>query len=474
VTPRTERGTGRVAASTTRSLTWLARTKYGGRCRQCSAYIPAGTSAWWSPRTHALICTSCGPARSAAPTNATRDRKADGGAIEATDSAQGRWQRLVSYLRACVTAEAAGELAAHDDTSRWAVLGLGEERLVCGTADTILLTDELRSRFARLRPGEVLRYGWPVLAIPDRKGRLRLAPILVTDLAPPESDATSVGATEDEPYLNPGLLGADQIEPEAAEQLSALVVDGLPFGDIAAMSKLATAITQVVDDAAPAMDPRNLGSDVPGQPGVYNVAVVVQAESSVMTRSLLEELADLEHREDWRTTAAAHLVGLGPTPSTPPKRSLAASPLPLNDSQERVVDELRQSPLTVVTGPPGTGKSQVVVAAVSNAWLDDETVLLASTNNAAVDVATERATEVASPLLVRTGNKTFRDGLAGAIGTVLAEARSATRDEPAARRELALAAGARRELLAVIQRRQDLLASITRSSLAAEDASRRA
>ena len=52
-----------------------------------------------------------------------------------------------------------------------------------------------------------------------------------------------------------------------------------------------------------------------------------------------------------------------------------------------------------MTGPPGTGKTQLVVNAVTNAWLEGEKVLVTSTNNAVVDVAVARAeTDVFSRL----------------------------------------------------------------------------
>lgn len=461
--------TRQAAVSSPGELKWLDRTRYAGSCHCCHIHLPSGTSAWWSPRTHALLCAACGPSRPASKRTAevAPAPSAEDGEL------QQRWQRLVAYLRACVATEAAGDLACYEERSRWSVLPLHEERLVCGTGDLLPLGDDLQSRFSRLRPGETLRYGWPVLLRADRTGRLRVVPVLVTDLSPPEEGATCTGPSDDEPSLNPGLLAGELLEAETAEQLSSIVADGLPFGDAGAMSSLTSALATVLDACAPPVDPRSLRRTLPCAPGIHNVALVVQSQSPAMTKGLLEELAALEHRSDWRGTAAAHLLGWHPLPPPFGAPRPAASPLPLNGSQERVVDELRTAPLTVVTGPPGTGKSQVVVAAVANAWLDGETVLVASTNNAAVDVATERASAVARPLLVRTGNKAFRDALPETIGALLAEAKAATHDETAARRDLALAATGRRALLDLLERRQALVAALTGFSRACEDAAER-
>ena len=96
----------------------------------------------------------------------------------------------------------------------------------------------------------------------------------------------------------------------------------------------------------------------------------------------------------------------------PDERSLGllAAPLPCNESQEETLERVRRDRLTVVTGPPGTGKTQLVVNAVTNAWLDGDTVLVTSTNNGAVDVAVDRSeTDVSTGLLVRTGNRDERE-----------------------------------------------------------------
>lgn len=57
----------------------------------------------------------------------------------------------------------------------------------------------------------------------------------------------------------------------------------------------------------------------------------------------------------------------------------------LNQQQEDAVRKGLQAPLTVVTGPPGTGKTQVVTALIASAVCSNQTVLFASNNNMPVD-----------------------------------------------------------------------------------------
>ena len=113
----------------------------------------------------------------------------------------------------------------------------------------------------------------------------------------------------------------------------------------------------------------------------------------------------------------------------PAKRARASStnplaaPLPCNGSQESALDRFPREPLTIVTGPPGTGKTQLVVNAVTNAWLDGETVLVASTNNGAVNVAADRANADIGPATVlRTGNRKAREALADRVGKAVGAA----------------------------------------------------
>jgi hypothetical protein len=185
------------------------------------------------------VCLKCGPSRRS--TNPPSHPEAAKDARSTTDDpAQDRWQRLVAYLRDCVTAEATGELVRYEDATRWSLLDLDEESLICGTADTIVVGEGLAGQYATLSPGRALRYGWPLALLPDRRGELQVVPLLVTDLDMPSGDPPEVVAIDDEPYLNPGLLGGNLLDSATASELAAHVAGGIPFGDAVAMSQFVT------------------------------------------------------------------------------------------------------------------------------------------------------------------------------------------------------------------------------------------
>lgn len=121
--------------------------------------------------------------------------------------------------------------------------------------------------------------------------------------------------------------------------------------------------------------------------------MLFQSAYSNYTYNLEKDLGALERYGFLQRDAAKTALGPYLDASNGKKGRGSVDPvevLPLNDEQEAAVSDALRDPLSVITGPPGTGKSQVVVDLLAGAVLSGEPVLFASKNNKAVDVVRER------------------------------------------------------------------------------------
>ena len=370
-------------------------------------------------------------------------------------SPRGSWQQLCRYAQRCIEAEAAKSLVSyHRRDSQW-FPHRGEEKMVVGQSDSLPASEKLSELLASRSGTQDRRpiiYGWPTVVMVNRDHVPKVAPLFSVQIEP-ELDPNNqwhLHATT-EPEFNLAITASGIFDPSVTEEISALFGDGLPFGDADALADLAGRTAGLLGfDVRLPLNPGMLDSRIDRERGVYNAAVSVVTEVSGVNAGLVEELRKLQTCEDWATTAAAHLIPHGSASekdSRPPSGPLAA-PLVCNQSQEETLKQLRRERLTIVTGPPGTGKTQLVVNAVANAWLDGGKVLVTSTNNAAVDVAVTRAEkDVFSGLLVRTGNRAVREQVPDRITAALGQAAAHTGDRAEAHARLKRISTERTQLL---------------------------
>ena len=376
------------------------------------------------------------------------------------NSTQTPWQQLCNYAQRCIEAEAAKSLVPYvKENSLW-FLHSGEEKLVVGQSDSTPAPGELPDKL-RSRTRSII-YGWPTIVVTDRDHTPKVAPLFAVQIEPEQGpdNQWKLHATM-EPEFNLAITASGIFDPSIAEDISDLLSHGLPFGDADAFGALAgrTADLLGLQILSP-LNARILESNIDRKQGIYNAAISVVTEwSGGYTSTLREELRQLQTREDWATTAAAHLLldsFAQKEDKRPPSEPLAA-PLVCNQSQEETLERLRRDPLTVVPGPPGTGKTQLVVNAVTNAWLDGDKVLVTSTNNGAVDVAVDRAEkDVSSGLLVRTGNRSVREQVPDRITTASAQAATHRGNQAAARAQLKKVATERTQLMEKLARLDEL------------------
>lgn len=138
--------------------------------------------------------------------------------------------------------------------------------------------------------------------------------------------------------------------------------------------------------------------------GILNRAILFAKEPTPYTVGLSNELANLE---SWGDLDIRHSIlwkfihkQFHKNPSYT-KEILEV--LPLNDEQEMAVRSALSADVTLIAGPPGTGKTQVVANLIINAAIAGQNVLFTSKNNNAVDVVVKRVNALNKdlPLVLR-------------------------------------------------------------------------
>lgn len=157
------------------------------------------------------------------------------------------------------------------------------------------------------------------------------------------------------------------------------------------------------------IDPYNIPASEPLDgvgDGFYNRAILIDTKRSGYTNGLENELSALSRMptDGFRGTALyswlKNTFEEGDPQSTP-----ILEVLPLNTEQATAVETSLKNDLTIVTGPPGTGKSQVVTDLLINIAWHGKTALFSSKNNKAVDVVEARINGLCPrPSILRMGS----------------------------------------------------------------------
>ncbi|WP_433300020.1 DEAD/DEAH box helicase [Actinoplanes sp. CA-030573] len=114
-------------------------------------------------------------------------------------------------------------------------------------------------------------------------------------------------------------------------------------------------------------------------------------------------------------TALAAIYGEDGADQHQDDRSPVLSPLPLTAAQEEVVARARTSPITVVSGPPGNGKSHTVVAAALEVVHRGGSVLVATQSPHAAEVLAGLLARYPGPAPVLFGDAGRRESLAAKL-----------------------------------------------------------
>ncbi|MGQ9847494.1 MAG: AAA domain-containing protein [Bacteroidales bacterium] len=160
---------------------------------------------------------------------------------------------------------------------------------------------------------------------------------------------------------------------------------------------------------------KKISKDTP--PGLYNKSLVFAGENADYNINLLQDLLELKKRNDLDKTALSFI--LEKVPSVKGVEKIPVLPFPSNEYQVKALQDIFQNKLSVITGPPGTGKSQFISNLLINLFLEGKSVLFVSHTNEAVEVVNQKINEQFRNLMFRTGNKEFRQNLKGKFNELI-------------------------------------------------------
>lgn len=153
--------------------------------------------------------------------------------------------------------------------------------------------------------------------------------------------------------------------------------------------------------------------------GLYNKSLIFAGESTVFNIHLLKDLLDLQSKNDLECTSLSFFVGSRTTDNE--KEIIPVLPFPSNEYQISAIQDIFKHSLSVITGPPGTGKSQFISNLIVNLFLAGKTVLFVSHTGEAVDVVNSKINEQFRNLMLRTGKKELRQDLKGRFNEIIAD-----------------------------------------------------
>ena len=138
--------------------------------------------------------------------------------------------------------------------------------------------------------------------------------------------------------------------------------------------------------------------------GILNRAILFAKDPTPYTVGLSNELARLEEygEQDIRHSILWKFIHKQFEKHAPFEKEILEV-LPLNDEQENAIRSALSADITLIAGPPGTGKTQVVANLIINAAMTGQNVLFTSKNNNAVDVVVKRVNALNQklPLILR-------------------------------------------------------------------------
>ncbi len=271
------------------------------------------------------------------------------------------------------------------------------------------------------RRGEPVFVGYPTDIVQGKDGTLFLRPIaLLRADWDRDGDRISFAIADEAATLNPDWASAMRRNRRMARVMDWLgTTDAEPDDGImpvttrewSSLDDLAKTLGMfLARDLRQPLDPSHLTSriDLSEAPGVFNAVAVYLVEQNRYTAGLRRDLAALANWSDaeLERTALSAFFGSSRHGATLP----VLASLQLEEDQIVAAREALAGPLTVITGPPGTGKSQAAAAIMASAALSGRSAIFSSRHHQALDAVEGRFHDMLPERVVLARARPERDG----------------------------------------------------------------
>src|SRR3989339_332529 len=324
-------------------------------------------------------------------------------------------QKLLEYYVECIEIESFEEFSfpSFKENQQFIIPSMNNEWSTSEENLNIILTQDIRRSLALNRQSSSLYYGWPTYVEPAiaKNGNPYqwLKPLFLLKVEFEEDNQSfQLSLVKEWPKVNDGIL--KRFAKTFEERIQIIDSIGLSDAEIIPDNGLMEYWTRF----------KKLYSDLPelslemfslsnvNEEGFYSIPLIIVASTAKYNRQLLKELRYLKEANNLAKAKGTSLESLiNGNLSSRSKDFQLSQITSLNRSQRKATLDSFNNSISVITGPPGTGKSQVVLNILVNAFENNQSVLFTSKNNEAVDVVCERILRsVKFPINLRLGSKT--------------------------------------------------------------------
>ncbi|MCX9025397.1 MAG: AAA domain-containing protein [Candidatus Methanoperedens sp.] len=322
------------------------------------------------------------------------------------------YKKLLEYYIACIEREEINSLTfdLKKDYKKFLTDIFTKEQIFTDKNEQVSLkldNNNLKDFFGRLTANNHLYYGYPIVI--TRKGEI--SPIFFVELLSTNADQDSITLIKGSinPEFNHYILKIKGLEPEETNLIREEIDQTETYST---KLKRIQIILDSNSEILPELSEEKIAIPKNVEFEILNKSIIYYGERTGITRNLIIELNKLKNMPYAKLMSTPINYILNPEKInnlTDGKIKPIIDIFPLNQSQSEAVKNAFLKKITVVTGPPGTGKSQVVLNIIANAIWNNKVILFASKNNRAVDVVNEKLSQIIPKnLIMRMGNRENR------------------------------------------------------------------